>query len=145
MKKSVLFVMVIMMLTGINTSCSKGGAAGGDDGGSHIEAPSDVTAPVLVINTPTTNQVFTSGSTINVTGKITDDLGLYRGTIKITNDANGEVLKNQAFEIHGILTYDYNISYTPSVTITSNYTVTVSFEDHGSNSTTQTVKIKVNP
>ena len=34
-----------------------------------------------------------SGNAINVTGRITDELGLYRGNIRITNDGNGGVLK----------------------------------------------------
>ncbi|MEK7224727.1 MAG: hypothetical protein AAB221_03495, partial [Bacteroidota bacterium] len=105
----------------------------------------DTTAPLLDIYTPTANQVFTSGSTITITGRLTDDLGLYRGTIKITNDANGDILKNQAYEIHGLRLYDFSLSYVTSVTTASDYTVTVSFEDHGYNSVTKSVKVKVNP
>lgn len=143
MKRVSFYMVLLIILTGL--SCSKGGDEGGGDDGPHIVSPNDVTAPVLVINTPTTNEVFTTGNVISITGKITDDLGLYRGTIRVTNDANGELLKQQVYEIHGVLSYNYNVSYTPSVTVASNYTVTVSFEDHGSNATTQTVKIKVNP
>jgi Bacterial Ig domain len=143
MKRVRFYMVLLIVLTGF--SCSKGGNEGGDDDGTHVVSPNDVTAPVLVINTPTTNEVFATGNTINITGRITDDLGLYRGTIRVTNDANGELLKQQVYEIHGVLSYNYNVSYTPSVTVASNYTVTVSFEDHGSNATTQTVKIKVNP
>lgn len=119
---------------------------GDDDGsGPHIISPTDVTAPVLDIYTPTASQVFTTGNTITVTGKITDDLGLYRGSIRITNDANGNVMKQQLYEIHGVLSYNFNIDYVTSVAASSDYTVTVSFEDHGLNSITKTVKVKVNP
>ncbi len=128
-------------------ACSKGGSSSSDDGGggTHIPSPNDTTAPLLDIYTPTANQVFTSGSTITITGRLTDDLGLYRGTIKITNDANGDILKNQAYEIHGLRLYDFSLSYVTSVTTASDYTVTVSFEDHGYNSVTKSVKVKVNP
>lgn len=127
-------------------SCSKGGiATDNGGGGSHVDTPNDVTPPVVSIFTPTTNQVFTSGNVINITGKLTDDLGLYRGTIKLVNDVTGIELMKQAYEIHGLLLYNFNINYTPSVTASSDYTVIVSFEDHGANTTTKSVSVKVNP
>jgi hypothetical protein len=129
-------------------ACSKGSSSSNNDsgGGYHGPAPpNDTIAPVLTVNTPTSNQVFTSGSIINVTGRITDDLGLYLGNIRITNDANGALLKEQQYEIHYVLGYDFNISYTTNVTVPSDYTVTVFFEDHGFNTATKSVKVKVNP
>jgi chitodextrinase len=130
--------------------CTKGGADTGDvDGGggnsSHLDNPSDTTPPVVKINTPVADQVYTTGSVINVTGKVTDGDGLYRGSIRITNNVSGVVLKEQLYEIHGILQYDFNVSYTASVTVVSDYTVTVSFEDHGQNITSVSAKVKVNP
>ena len=127
-------------------ACSKGGSSSGDGGGSHpTPSPIDTIAPVLTINTPAPNQVFTSGNVINITGRITDDLGLYRGSIRITNDANGALIKEQLYEIHYVLGYDFNISYTTNVTLPSDYTVTVFFEDHGYNNASKSVKVKVNP
>jgi hypothetical protein len=131
----------------IAVACSKGStsSAHSGGGGSPTPAPNDTTAPSLNINTPTSNQVFTSGNVINVTGRITDDLGLFRGSIRIVNDANNVVLKEQLYEIHYVLAYDFNISYTTNVTVPSDYTVTVFFEDHGYNNATKSVKVKVNP
>ena len=127
-------------------SCSKGGSSSGDNGGGHpTPAPNDTIPPVVIINTPAANQVFTSGNTISITGRITDDLGLFQGTIRVTDDATGGILKLQQYEIHYILAYDFNVSYTTNVTAVSDYTVTVSFMDHGYNTTTKTVKVKVNP
>ena len=141
--------ILLFLITGIllAAACSKGGSSSDNhnNGGGPTPSPIDVTAPVLNINTPASNQVFTSGNVINITGRVTDDLGLYRGSIRITNDANGALLKEQLYEIHYVLSYDFNISYTTNVTIPSNYTVTVSFEDHGFNSATKSVKVKVNP
>ena len=122
--------------------CSKGGAADDDQ---HIIDNNDVVAPVIEITTPTTGQIFVSGNSINVTGKVTDDGGLYRGNIRITNDANGNLVKEQLYEIHGFQLFNFNISHTTSVTAASDYTVTVTFEDHGTNLTSQSVKVKVNP
>jgi hypothetical protein len=137
------FCAVVM----IAVACSKGStsSAHSGGGGSPTPAPNDTTAPSLNINTPTSNQVFTSGNVINVTGRITDDLGLFRGSIRIVNDANNVVLKEQLYEIHYVLAYDFNISYTTNVTVPSDYTVTVFFEDHGYNNATKSVKVKVNP
>jgi hypothetical protein len=133
----------------IAASCSKGGESGvaaddGSGGSPHVYSPGDTTAPVLDIYTPTTNQVFTNGNAITVTGKIADDLGLYQGTIRIINDANGDVLKQQQYEIHGVLSYNFSIAYTTAIIAPSDYTVTVTFNDHGLNTTTKSVKVKVN-
>jgi len=140
----ILFVVTAVAVI----SCSKGGGAGdpgGGNGGGHINNPSDTAAPSLVINTPAENQVFSNGSVINVTGRITDNAGLYRGHIRIINDANGTVVKEQLYEIHGLRAYNFNVSHTATVSVASDYTVTVWFEDHGYNSATLSVKIKVNP
>jgi hypothetical protein len=128
--------------------CSKTGTYSVDDGTSgppHVFTPEDTTAPGLTIYTPTANQEFLNNSVISITGKLTDNNGLYRGTIKIVNDNNGLVLVNQAYEIHGLLEYNFSLVHTVSVTTASIYTVTVSFEDHGLNTTTKSVKVKVNP
>ncbi len=140
--------ILLYLITGVllAVACSKGGSSSDNGGGPHpIPSPIDTIAPTLTINTPAPNQIFTSGNVINITGRITDDLGLYRGSIRITNDVNGLILKEQLYEIHYVLAYDFNISYTTNVSIPSDYTVTVSFEDHGANFATKSVKVKVNP
>jgi hypothetical protein len=139
----VLFFAAIVIFM---VACSKGSSSSDNGGGTHpTPSPIDTIAPSLNINTPISDQVFTSGNVINVTGRITDDLGLYRGSIRITNDANGALVKEQLYEIHYVLLYDFNISYTTNVTSVTNYTVTVFFEDHGYNNATKSVKVKVNP
>jgi hypothetical protein len=144
MKHLQIFFCAVTMI--VIAACSKGGDETDDTGGGpHIVTPNDVTAPEISIFTPTINQVFSNGSVINITGRITDDYGLYRGTIRVINDATGVALVNQPYEIHGFLLYNFNINHTTSVTAVSDYTVTVTFEDHGSNSATKSVKVKVNP
>jgi phosphate-selective porin len=147
MKRSIQYICCCILLVTIFAACSKGGAAPADDngGGPHVITPTDVTAPVVEIATPAADQVFMSGNTINITGRLTDDYGLYQGSIKITNDATGAVLKEQAYEIHGLKLYDYSIAYVTSVTVAADYIITVSFEDHGLNRTTKSVKVKVTP
>jgi hypothetical protein len=137
-------VIVISALT-ILSSCSKtGGGSRGDDG-NHVPVDvNDVSYPVITIDKPLTNQVFVSGDTIKIQGRVTDN-GLYRGKIKIVNDVNGLAMLDQAYEIHGLPLYDFSLAYKTSVTSVSNYTVSAEFEDHGLNVTTKTVKVKVNP
>jgi hypothetical protein len=140
---TILFITTIVLIV---ASCTKGTTPGDDGSGNiHPNTGSDTLAPVITITTPVIDQIFANGSIINVTGKLTDDLGLYQGSIRIVNDANNAIMKEQLYEIHGLLSYDFAIAYTATVTIASNYTVTVSFEDHGLNKTTKSVKIKVNP
>jgi hypothetical protein len=146
MKAGYHISICLCVIVAFAVACSKGGSSYSDSGGGHpTPSPIDTTPPTLVINTPASNQVFTSGNTINITGRITDDLGLFQGSIRITNDANGALLKEQLYEIHYVLAYDFSISYTTNVTMPSDYTVTVFFQDHGYNTATKSVKVKVNP
>jgi hypothetical protein len=122
-------------------ACGKGGAV---DELPHVITDNDDTYPVLEITTPTTNQVFTSGSSINITGKVSDN-SLYQGTISIRNDVTGAIVKEQYYEIHYIPVYNFNISHTISVTTATDFTVIVKFEDHGHNQTIKAVQVTVNP
>ena len=135
---------IIILTMMLFFSCSKNTGSSSDDS-DHIPVDvNDISYPVIVIDKPLTDQVFVSGDTIKIQGRITDN-GLYRGKIKIVNDASGLALLDQAYEIHGFTLYDFNLAYKTSVTSVSNYTVSVEFEDHGLNITTKTVKVKVNP
>lgn len=137
----IIFAFLIVVVF----SCSKSGGVADDGDGedNHVVTPTDVTAPVITISGPAAGQQFASGSSRAVTGKITDDYGLYRGNIRFVNDATGEVLKQQAYEIHGYMEYNYSLTHV--ISAPGNYTATVAFEDHGLNSTSASVKFKVNP
>lgn len=146
MKKGVLFTVSFIAFWGAFTACSKGGTTTEEPGGGpHVVTTNDTTQPVLDIYTPVNDESFTNGNNISITGKISDDLGLYRGTVRITNDANGELIKEQLYEIHGVRLYNFSVNHIASVTALTNCTITVFFEDHGLNSVTKSVKIKINP
>ncbi len=135
----------ILFLAGIISfvSCSKGGGSNPEED-LHVLDAGDTTSPIVILNTPLDNQVFTSGDIIKVDGKVTDN-SLYRGSIKITDDATGAVIKEQLYEIHGLESYNFSIEYKTSVTAVANYKVIVQFEDHGLNANTKSVKVRVNP
>src|SRR5687767_3721745 len=126
-------------------SCSKSATPEPGDGGPHVLVPNDTLAPQLSIYTPSNLQVFANGNQVNISGRVQDDHGLYRGTIKIIDDASGLAIVNQPYEIHGLLQYNFSLNHTVSVTAVKDYTVTVSFEDHGFNSATSSVKVKFTP
>jgi len=137
-------VLLYCLLIYLCTSCSKGGGGSENNDPTHAFDPNDYSYPSVEVTTPTDSQEFTSGSVINVTGKVSDN-SIFQGSITITNDATGAVVKIQYYEIHYIPVYNFSLSCTISVTATTDYTATVRFEDHGHNETVKTVKIKVNP
>ena len=138
--------LITVVLAGVVIlfACSRSGGGTINDDGPHVPNPTDSTKPVITITLPAANQVYTSGDTILVQGRVTDN-SLYRGSIRITNDAGGGLVKEQAYEIHGLQLYNFSIEHKTSVTSTSQYTVTVHFEDHGYNTETKQVSIMINP
>ena len=67
--------LVFSLIVVVNLSCSKGGNMD-DDLANQINNPNDVIPLVITVNSPVPDQVFNSGNTINISGRITDDLGL---------------------------------------------------------------------
>ena len=139
-------VIVCTALVVVTMSCSTSGSTTPlpDPIDIHAVNFSDTTYPVLEIYAPAENQVFANGDTIKIDGKVTDN-SLYRGSIRITNDATGAILKDQAYEIHGLGLYNFHLEQKATVSVITNYTVSVQFEDHGRNNNYKAVKIIVNP
>ena len=123
-------------------NCTRGGIAPYDD--PHVININDTISPVITISKPLADQVFHSGETITIEGKVTDQ-GLYQGKIQILNSTSSTIVKEQEYEIHGLLEYNFSLSEVASVSSISDYTITVWFEDHGLNITTKSFKVKVNP
>jgi hypothetical protein len=132
-----------IFLTATILSCAKSGTATEKPDGPHVINFKDTVFPVVTISKPTLGQVFKNGDTIKIEGKVTDT-SIYRGKLKIVNDANGTVVKEQEYEIHGLPSYDFNLIHKTTVTTASNYTIIAEWEDHGFNVTSKSVKIKVN-
>jgi len=136
-------ILCIALLSLLFTHCSSGGY-GQETDPNHVLNFSDSTYPVIEITTPSTDQEFKSGSAISITGKITDN-SLYQGSISIKDEGTGNKVKEQVYEIHGLSSYNYSLTWTPSVTQITSYIITVAFEDHGFNETTKSVRVKINP
>jgi hypothetical protein len=138
------FLKVVLASIVLFVSCSKTKGNGGSDDDHHNTDANDTTYPFIRIDNPLTNQVFVSGDTIKVEGLITDN-SLYNGKIKITNDLNGLLVNEQTYETHFFTSFSFSFKHKTLVTVPADYTITVEYQDHGLNLSTQTRKVKVNP
>jgi hypothetical protein len=131
-------------------SCSKSGGAtddgtfNGNGGGGNYNAVDSI-PPEVLISTPVANQSLRSGIPMTISGRITDETGMYRGSIRVYADASNQLLVEQLYETHYLLAYNYSYNYTPGVSTQTVLRIEVRFEDHGGNSTTRSVKVTVDP
>jgi hypothetical protein len=142
--KNISRSLIVAFVFTLLASCSKTKGSGGTDDDDHHVDVNDTTYPVIRIDNPLANQVYISGDTIKVEGLITDN-SLYRGKIKITNDINGLLINEQLYETHFFTSFNFSFKHKTSVIVPTDYTITVEYEDHGLNVSTQTRKVKVNP
>ena len=143
MKKYFYFTAILILTSVIMISCSK---AGSESEGSldAIDQDDDV-FPVITFSKPTANQVYTSGDSIMVEGKVTDDKKLYKGKVQIKNDADNLVMADSFYETHFLPAINFRLAYKAVVTVPTDFSILVEFRDHGDNVSTATIKVKVNP
>jgi hypothetical protein len=125
-------------------SCSKVGVG---EKGEDINAidENDNIFPVISITRPTANQVYRSGDSIIVEGRVTDDKKMYKGKVQIKNDLNNLVVVEDYYETHFLTAINFRLAYQAIVTGSTDFSVQVEFQDHGANTVTATTKVKVNP
>ena len=143
MKKHFYFTAILILTSVIMISCSKVGseAEGSLDA---IDLDDDV-FPVITVSKPTTNQVYISGDSIIVEGKVTDNKKLYKGKVQIKNDASSLVIADNFYETHFLPAINFRLAYKAVVTASTDFSILVEFRDHGDNVSTVTIKVKVNP
>jgi len=135
--------MIPVVLAGlIAVSCTKVGAAE-EDNIDAIDQNDDV-FPVIAVSRPTPNQVYVSGDSIIVEGKVTDDKKLYKGRVQIKNDSTG-LAEEAYYETHFLSTIDFRFAAKAVVTATTGFSILLEFQDHGANTSTAMIKVKVNP
>ena len=125
-------------------SCSKVGSAADDDNPNAIDENDNV-FPVITVTKPAANQVYTSGDSIVVEGKVTDEKKMYKGKVQIKNDANNFVMAENYYETHFSLYFNYRLAYKAEVTSPTDFSILLEFQDHGTNISAATIKVKVNP
>jgi len=143
MKKYFYLAGIFIVASMLMISCGKVGseAEGSLDA---IDLDDDV-FPVITVSRPTANQVYISGDSIIVEGKVTDDKKLYRGRVQIKNDADNLVMADTFYETHFLPAINFRLAYKATVTSLTDFSVLIEFRDHGDNVSTATIKVKVNP
>jgi hypothetical protein len=143
MRKYFYFTVIFVLASVIMISCSKVGSES-EESLDAIDQNDDV-FPVITVSKPTVNQVYTSGDSIIVEGKVTDDKKLYNGKVQIKNEANNFVMADSYYETHFLQAINFRLAYKAVVTAPTDFSVYIEFEDHGANTSTATIKVKVNP
>jgi len=142
-RKDFLLTLLVVLTSVMIISCSKVGA-GQQENLDAIDQNDDV-FPVVTVSKPTANQVYTSGDSIIVEGKVTDNKIVYKGKVQIKNDANNLVMADSYYESHFLQAINYRLAYKAEVTVPTDFSILVEFQDHGANTSTTTIKVKVNP
>jgi len=125
MKFISLFLLVVISLVG----CSKD------------NKEPDRELPVIAITSPSNNEVFIAGETVNITGNLSDNQQLTEVHVHISNNATGALL----IDIHrnpGTTTYRLNESFQPQAGI--NYKIQVMAKDNSANENRAAVEITSN-
>ena len=143
MKKYFYFTAILILTSVIMISCSKvGGEAEGSLDAIDLD---DNIFPVITVSKPTANQEYISGDSIIVEGKVTDDKIVYKGKVQIKDETNNFVMAEGNYESHFLQVINYRLAYKAVVTVPTDFSILVEFQDHGANMSTTTIKVKVNP
>jgi len=120
MKQIIFFLAVTLFI-----ACSKSGG--------------DTEKPTITLGSPTSNQHFTAGQVVNITGSITDNDELHHVHIMVTDKTHSSEVIH--FEEHAdAKTYNFNKSFTAQAATT--YKIHVEADDHVGN--IAVVEIEVN-
>ena len=143
MKRYLHVIGKLVLTSAILVSCSKVGSSG-EETLDVIDQNDDI-FPTIAISKPMSNQVYTSGDSIIVEGKVTDDKIVYKGKVQIKDDTNNFVMAEGNYESHFLQVINYRLAYKAVVTVPTDFSILVEFQDHGANMSTTTIKVKVNP
>jgi len=142
-RKDFLLTLLVVLTSVMIISCSKVGA-GQQENLDAIDQNDDV-FPVVTVSKPTANQLYASGDSIIVEGKVTDNKIVYKGKVQIKNDANNLVMADSYYESHFLQAINYRLAYKAVEAAPKDFSVLIEFQDHGANTSTTTIKVKVNP
>jgi len=143
MRKYFYLIIIFILASVIIISCRKVGS----ESEASLDAidQNDNVFPVITVAKPTANQVYSSGDSIILEGKVTDDKKLYKGKVQIINDANSFVLADNYYETYFLQVINFRLAYKTVVTVPTDFNILMEFQDHGANTSTTTIKVKVNP
>jgi len=136
-------VGIFILATVTMISCRKVGSESEEN--PYAIDPDDIVFPVITVSKPAANQVYSSGDSIIVEGKATDDKIVYKGIVQIKNDANNLVLAESYYESHFLQAINFRLAYKAIVTAATDLNILIEFRDHGDNISSASMKVKVNP
>lgn len=97
--------------------------------------------PVISLSSPTNNQVFTNGQTVNITGSITDNNIIAELHVHIYNNTTGALL----IDIHRTpASGSYNLNETFMVQTGMNYKIQILAKDGAANEAIAVVNVTTN-
>ncbi len=143
MKGYLYFIRILILASVVLISCTKVGGPG-EETLDAIDQNDDI-FPTITISKPTANQEYTSSDSIIVEGKVTDDKIVFKGKVQIKNDVNNLVMADGFYESHFLQAINYRLAYKAVVTAPTDFSILVEFQDHGANTSTTIIKVKVNP
>jgi hypothetical protein len=114
MKNSLLFLVLIMVL-----SCKR----------ENVEA-ADTEMPVITMTSPTNNQVFSAGQTVNIAGTVSDNNKIEELHLEITNTTTGVFLTHEHYAPDAAT---YNLSRTFITQAATSYKIKIEAHDASDN------------
>jgi hypothetical protein len=120
MKKFFSYSGFVIMAAILVLACSKTGSRVPEE--LHQEDQNDDIFPEISFVRPTEGQVYKNGDSVIVEGIASDNKVMYKGKLSLKNEATGLVVAENFYETHFLQALN-----------------------HGQNTTTKRVKIKVNP
>jgi hypothetical protein len=101
----------------------------------------DYDPPVLTLNTPTNNQVYTAGQNIMITGQVTDNKFIKEIHVVITNLGSGFEYQHVHIQPNAT-SFNFNQSYTAQAGII--YKIDVIADDASANASAKSVQVFCN-
>jgi hypothetical protein len=100
--------------------------------------------PVIVINTPASNQHFVNGDTIHITGTITHSIALTEVGVHMTDLSNQTEFFHNHFSADNSTNYNFNSHYPIPDNIHHSLQVEVEATDKDGNAATKEIVITIN-
>lgn len=114
-----------------------------DSGGGSTTPPTD-TPGIINVTTPGVNAIYTNGSSLNITGDLTDVDGLSQGKVEVKKNSDNSVLFTQTSSTGGVSFYRFNWAWTISgITTITPCTVKITCTDRYSRVVTKEVAIQL--
>lgn len=130
-----ILAAILMTITG----CSKDTSSGGGGSGSGTNTPG-----VINITTPGAGAIYTNGSTITVTGDLTDVDGLSQGRVELRNKTTNSVYFQQISGTGGVTFYRFLWSWVVSgITTLTPATLKITCVDRNNNTIIKELDIQL--